>query len=116
MKISLYDVNPEIALEWHPTLNGDLKPTDVYWNSKKKVWWCCNCGHVWKDSILNRSKGICCPFDSGWYPIAGMVIKHSDKEVFWRCKFGHEWQTSISSNSKVFNCPYCSSKRGIFDE
>ena len=31
--------NPELAKEWHPTKNGDLKPTDVVYGSGKKVWW-----------------------------------------------------------------------------
>ena len=34
----LTTVNPELAAQWHPTKNGDLKPTQVAVNSDKKVW------------------------------------------------------------------------------
>ncbi len=30
---------PEIAAEWHPTKNGDLKPSQVSCGYGKKVWW-----------------------------------------------------------------------------
>ena len=30
---------PDLATEWHPTKNGDLKPTDVAAGSEKKAWW-----------------------------------------------------------------------------
>lgn len=35
----LETVNPELAVQWHPTKNGELKPTQVTANSNKKVWW-----------------------------------------------------------------------------
>ena len=30
---------PELAKQWHPTKNGDLKPTDFTTGTTKKVWW-----------------------------------------------------------------------------
>ena len=30
---------PDLAKEWHPTKNGDLKPTDVTSGTDKKGWW-----------------------------------------------------------------------------
>ena len=47
---------PEIATEWHPTKNGDLKPIDVMPGSKKKVWWLGKCGHEWQAVISARCK------------------------------------------------------------
>lgn len=38
---SLFDNNPEIAAEWHPTKNGELLPSQVLPNSNQKVWWKC---------------------------------------------------------------------------
>lgn len=32
----LATMNPDIAAQWHPTKNGDLKPTDITSGSKKK--------------------------------------------------------------------------------
>jgi hypothetical protein len=52
----LETINPELVKQWHPTKNGDLKPSDVVSGSKKKVWWICNEGHEWEASILNRAK------------------------------------------------------------
>lgn len=36
---SLQDINPQLANEWHPTKNGDLKPNMVLPSSKLKIWW-----------------------------------------------------------------------------
>ena len=33
---------PEIAQQWHPTKNNNLKPSDVIYSSGKKVWWKCS--------------------------------------------------------------------------
>lgn len=33
---------PDLAIDWHPTLNGELKPTDIAPNYSKKVWWKCH--------------------------------------------------------------------------
>ena len=35
----LETTNPELAKEWHPTKNGDLKPSMVTAGSELKVWW-----------------------------------------------------------------------------
>jgi hypothetical protein len=54
--------NPKLALEWHPTLNGNLTPYDVTWCSARQVIWkCIDCGHEWKSSISNRNAGRDCP-------------------------------------------------------
>lgn len=39
---------PDIALEWHPTKNGDLKPNQITCGSKKMIWWLGRCGHEWQ--------------------------------------------------------------------
>ncbi|MBE6015652.1 MAG: hypothetical protein E7241_09885 [Lachnospiraceae bacterium] len=54
-------VNPEIAAEWHPNKNGDLKPTMVAPSSNKKVWWLGKCGHEWQTTIDRRKRGDGCP-------------------------------------------------------
>ena len=41
---SFGDLFPEVAKQWHPTLNGDLKPTDVKPGSNERVWWRCDEG------------------------------------------------------------------------
>ena len=43
----LQTLYPDIAKEWHPTKNGDLKPSDVTAKSGISVWWQCKKGHAW---------------------------------------------------------------------
>ena len=50
-----WTLEPEIAAEWHPTLNGALTPGMVTDGSRKKVWWQCSMGHVWKSVIYPRT-------------------------------------------------------------
>ena len=47
---------PDLAKEWHPTKNGDLKPTQVTCRSHKKVWWLCpDCSYEWEAVINDRT-------------------------------------------------------------
>lgn len=55
---------PDIASEWHPTRNKSLKPSEVFPNTKQKVWWQCENGHEWIAKIANRNNGKGCPFCS----------------------------------------------------
>jgi hypothetical protein len=58
---SFGDLYPEVAAEWHPMRNGDLKPTDVKPGSQKKVWWQCHQGHEWRVAPAHRRRGERCP-------------------------------------------------------
>jgi hypothetical protein len=58
---SFADLHPEPAAEWHPTLNGDLKPSDVKPASNKRVWWQCEQGHEWQVPPCDRRRGERCP-------------------------------------------------------
>ena len=52
----LQTINPDLAKEWHPTKNGNMKPIDVMPNHNGKVWWkCSKCGHEWQASPNSRS-------------------------------------------------------------
>ena len=52
----------EVAKEWHPTLNGDKKPSDFMPGSGYRAWWkCSKCGHEWQTRILHRRNGVGCP-------------------------------------------------------
>ena len=55
---SLATLSPDIAEEWHPTLNAPLTPKDVFNSSSKKVWWQCkrNKDHEWQGSINDRTR------------------------------------------------------------
>jgi DNA-directed RNA polymerase subunit RPC12/RpoP len=127
---------PKIAKEFHPTKNGDLKPSDFTSGSNKTVWWICKKGHEWKAIIKNRTSGRGCPYCSGkkpskdnnlkvkfpkiakeFHPTKNGDLKPSDftsgsnKTVWWVCLKGHGWDASIKSRTNGSGCPYCSGKR-----
>ncbi len=53
---------PDLAIEWHPTANGDLTPDGVAPGSPRYAWWQCRtCGHAWRARINARSTGSGCP-------------------------------------------------------
>ncbi len=53
--------NPALAKEWHPTLNGDLKPDMVTPGMGTEVFWLCPKGHTYPATVLHRSYGTKCP-------------------------------------------------------
>ncbi len=63
---SLATVYPNIAKEWHPTLNNNLTPDHVISGSRQKVYWqCINENHVWfasiSERVKNKGNGSGCP-------------------------------------------------------
>jgi hypothetical protein len=127
---------PEVAQEWHPTENGDLKPEDVTPYTRRKVWWLCANQHKWEASIGSRTRGTNCPFCYGryaskeynlqvinpelakqWHPTKNgkltpdQVTPGSDKKVWWICQNGHEWDAVICYRNKSTGCPVCALKK-----
>ena len=126
-------VCPELAAQWHPTKNGNLKPTQVTSYNGQNVWWQCEKGHEWVAKICNRTNGTGCPFCCGkkvligyndlatlmptlvkeWHPTKNLPLTASDftvgsnKKVWWQCEKGHEWQDTISHRSNGRRCPQC---------
>lgn len=125
---------PDIAFQWHPTKNGNLKPVDVLPKSSKVVWWRCKDGHEWEARISARSKSKGnCPVCGGLHVVnennlankfpelmkewdflknAGLDPKKlspkSHKKVWWLCRLNHRWETSISNRThNGSDCPYC---------
>lgn len=107
---SLKYICPEVAKQWHPTKNGDLKPEDVQNGSHKKVWWLCNiecekgCKHEWEASISNRTYHKSeCPFclnDKRCYHNT-LTYKYPD--------IAKEWHpTKNKKNIDDFGCGSCS--------
>ena len=49
---------PKLLEEWHPTLNGDLRPGQMIANSCEMVWWQCakNAEHIWQTQARTRIK------------------------------------------------------------
>lgn len=53
---SLAYCNPDIALQWHPTKNGDMTPDRISKGSRRIVWWLGNCGHEWQSKVYDRTR------------------------------------------------------------
>ena len=69
----LATVCPNVATQWHPTLNGDLRPENVLAYSRQKVWWLKELknpvtGKVmkyqWQESVVNRTAINNCSSDA----------------------------------------------------
>jgi DNA-directed RNA polymerase subunit RPC12/RpoP len=130
---------PSIAQEWHPTKNGDLKPSEITAYNSRKVWWINKDGFEWQDTINHRTlRGSNAPKMPNHKPIIGVndlatthpeVAKEwhptkngdlkptdcssgSDKKVWWLCPKGHEHLTSISHKITRGGCPICNREKG----
>ena len=134
---SFEDKYPDIAKEWHPTKNGDLKPSDVSCGSHREVWWLCKHGHEWKTILKDRIRSNGCPYCQNKSVLKGFndlttvnpklasewnydkndnltpydVLAKSNKKVWWLGKCGHEWQATIYERANGTNCPYCSNEK-----
>lgn len=73
-------ISEELIKQWHPTLNGKLKPEMITATSTKKVWW------LFPYDV---------PLD---YPIKHLRGKH----------FDFEWQCSVKQRIDVNGCPFLS--------
>ena len=83
----LATLNPKLAEEWHPTLNGELKPSEVSPGSSKKVWWCCDKGHSWQATVALRSASsrgcpTCNPRRKSSNPSKTPIVYNSDSRCY----------------------------------
>lgn len=53
--------HPEIAKEWDYDKNS-FKPNEVINANNQKVWWICNSGHSYLQTITSRKRGRGCPY------------------------------------------------------
>ena len=57
----LATTHPKLALEWHPTKNGNVTPQNVSKGSDFHAWWRCSvCGYEWQVRVKNRVHGSGC--------------------------------------------------------
>ena len=55
--------HPEMAMQWHPTKNGNLKPDMLTHGSGQTVWWQCENGHEWHTKLCSRTAdNTGCPY------------------------------------------------------
>ena len=110
---------PNIAKQWHPLKNNDLKPSDVSYGRSKKVWWRCQeiNQHEWQSSVNSRTQknNNQCPIctksrynesnslevnfpaiAAEWHPEKNLILtpnqvtKASGKKVWWQCPVNSE--------------------------
>jgi hypothetical protein len=114
--------HPELAMEWHPTKNGTLKPSDVTCGKNLKVWWYLPYDDLetgkhfdfeWKAWIRDRVKGVKCPYLTGNAVYPGyndLATKYPELAMQWHpINNGRLKTTDITSNchKKVWWCfPY----------
>lgn len=129
---------PAIAMDWHPTLNGDRRPDQVAPQSGQKAWWQCSDGHDYRMTVGNRTAGgQGCPTCAGqrvlpgfndmattsptlaaeWHPTRnapftpGDVFRSTARRFWWQDVLGHEWEASANERSNGSGCPFCSGQR-----
>ncbi len=129
--------HPEVAAEWHPTLNGNLSPGDFSKGSDKVVYWLCSEGHSYSSRVKDRVKAKGCAVCNNrriipgvndlasqypeiaaqWHPTKNGTrepsqLLGSKKRVWWLCELGHEWQVGVW-NRVYFKsgCPFCANQR-----
>lgn len=131
----LLTVKPDLASEWHPSLNGGLLASGVTSRSNRDVWWLGTCGHEWSAKVGNRWAGSGCPFCSvggrkrllsgfndlatlhphlvsEWHPdntlLPGEITAGSKVRVRWLCSRGHDWFASVNNRTaNSSGCPVC---------
>jgi len=86
---------PELAKQWHPTRNGDLKPSDVTCGKNQKVFWYLpyddpetgkHFDFEWEAWIRDRTRGAKCPYLTGnavWTGYNDFATKHPELAKQW---------------------------------
>jgi hypothetical protein len=115
--VSLATTHPEIAAQWHPTLNGDITPWNITHGSNKKVWWECKEGtwpdgtqaddHVWEATINSRTrcKGCSCCTGKTAVPSNCLATTHPEIAAQWHPTLNGDitpWNITHGSNKKVW--------------
>ena len=111
----LETIAPDLAKQWHPTLNGELTPKMVTKGYRNNVYWLCDKGHVWDARIAERLRGDNCPYCSGRRVLAGfndLATTHPELAAEWDYeKNGNTRPSDISAgmNKEKFwwICPTC---------
>lgn len=131
---------PKIAQEWHPTKNGNLKPTQISKGSNKKFWWrCTKCRHEWEARVADRTRDFTgCPACANkvlvqgfndlatkfpeiakeWHPTKNGTLTPRDvkasthKKAWWICPHKHEYEQAIMlRTTRGSGCPYCAGNK-----
>ena len=132
---SIVALFPDVAVEFHPTKNGDARPEQFAPKSNKRLWWRCRTGpsHEWESEVANRTEGSQCPqcrklnnslarkspqLAAEWHPTKNgsltpeMFSSSNPERVWWQCRENpeHEWRAAIETRKRgKGSCPVCRS-------
>lgn len=133
-KGSLTALRPELAMHWHPELNGAMSPNDVDPDHARAVWWTCASEppHRWKCRVRARSKdGTGCPtcrrypdellrdrypeLTREFHPTKNPAVRRGEirtrhaRPVWWRCAKNpeHIWRATVAARINTPCCPVC---------
>jgi len=83
-------MRPDLAVEWHPTKNGEKSPSGYSVGSSVPIWWqCSSCGNEWKTGMHNRNAGRGCSscakfgFDGTKPAIYYSLQIYDDVKIWW---------------------------------
>jgi hypothetical protein len=129
---------PELAAQWHPTLNSKSPSEVVSGSAYVAVWTNCSIDprHIWTSSVDSRvSKAAGCGVCLGKVVMSGindfatlrpdLVKEWSDRNLFrpeeisvrsgisieWDCPRGHAFERRIAERSAGQGCPFCAGNR-----
>ncbi|MEV0299237.1 zinc-ribbon domain-containing protein [Nocardia sp. NPDC050710] len=130
----LATLNPILAGEWHPDLNGELMAADVTAGTGRLIWWLGKCGHPFTATVDQRRRGNGCAVCAGhqvlpgvndlatthpavaaeWHPHLNSpldpntVTAGSELKVSWLGSCGHTFKATINSRALGGNgCGVC---------
>ena len=128
--------HPEIAKQWHPTLNIGDNVNNITSGSGNLIWWKCDkdVNHEWQTSVAHRVNGTECPFCCNqkintqnclatlnpelakeWHPTKNGKLtpfdfgQGSKTNVWWQCdkNENHQWNAGIVYRTLGTGCPSC---------
>lgn len=137
---SMAETHPNLAAQWHPSLNGHTVPSHITGaGTSQSYWWICSSGHEWQASPGNRAKGRGCPYCSRrrclpgvtsldathpsiaaeWnYRLNGdkvpsMVTSGSGAVIEWICPRSHSYAMTLAARTgkRRAGCPVCANAR-----
>jgi hypothetical protein len=100
----------------------------AYQNSKAKLRWRCEVGHIWEADASAIRQGRWCHICAGW--VRGTIEEmrqlaeqrgghclsekyvNSSTKLTWQCSEGHEWRSRPNTIQRGGWCPECSSGLG----
>ncbi|TFC23370.1 zinc-ribbon domain-containing protein [Cryobacterium glucosi] len=135
----LDESHPLIAAEWHPTLNGKVKPSDRTRGSGDNMYWLCPAGHTYRERIERRTAGYKCSVCSRRTLVPGVndlastqpilvtefhpylnhpkvpsKISAGTQLLWWKCTAnGHTHQQSVPHRLLSKGCPKCPAEERI---